>query len=167
MKQLLCQSKEQIEDAQHEIEVLLQLKGRSNIIELIDYGSSNSRQHNNLRQVLLLFPLYSRGTIWHMIEQTGESSPWPIQEQRAIKFLLETCRGLEGLHTVGLAHRDLKPHNIILSDDGVAIIMDLGSVTTARVEVRTRQQALNLEETAASKTSAPYRAPELTQVNSK
>jgi hypothetical protein len=40
--------------------------------------------------------------------------------------------------------------------------MDLGSVTTARVDVKTRQQALNAEEEAAQKTSAPYRCPELT-----
>lgn len=40
--------------------------------------------------------------------------------------------------------------------------MDLGSVTVARLDVTSRQQALIVEEEAASKTSAAYRAPELT-----
>ncbi len=56
----------------------------------------------------------------------------------------------------------MKPHNIILADRDLAVIMDLGSVTQARHEISTRQHALIAEEEAATKTSAPYRAPELT-----
>ena len=50
----------------------------------------------------------------------------------------------------------------MLGDGDEAILMDLGSVTSARIEISTRQQALVVEEEAAQKTSAPYRAPELT-----
>lgn len=42
--------------------------------------------------------------------------------------------------------------------------MDLGSMGSYQ-EIRSRRDALNLEELAAIKCSAPYRAPELTQVN--
>jgi serine/threonine protein kinase len=42
--------------------------------------------------------------------------------------------------------------------------MDLGSVTDARMKVLTRRSALVAEDEAAVKTSAAYRAPELTQV---
>jgi hypothetical protein len=41
--------------------------------------------------------------------------------------------------------------------------MDLGSMGPYR-QVRNRRDALNLEDEAAVKCSAPYRAPELTQV---
>ena len=40
-------------------------------------------------------------------------------------------------------------------------MLDLGSVTAARHDIKTRQQAIAAEEEAASKTSAPYRSPEL------
>ena len=43
--------------------------------------------------------------------------------------------------------------------------MDFGSVTPSTHTISTRQQALACEEEAASKTSAAYRAPELTQCN--
>ena len=40
-----------------------------------------------------------------------------------------------------------------------------GSVTTARHDIKTRQQAIAAEEEASSKTSAPYRSPELTSTS--
>jgi serine/threonine kinase 16 len=45
-----------------------------------------------------------------------------------------------------------------------AVLMDLGSVGPARVQVRGRSQAMRVEDEASCKCSAPYRAPELTQV---
>jgi serine/threonine protein kinase len=61
----------------------------------------------------------------------------------------------------------MKPLNILLSsEDGQerAVLTDLGSVSTARVNITTRQQALTAEDEASCKTSAAYRAPELTSV---
>ena len=46
------------------------------------------------------------------------------------------------------------------------VLMDLGSVSKARVEIRSRKEALAAEDEAATKSSAPFRAPELTQVPS-
>jgi serine/threonine kinase 16 len=42
------------------------------------------------------------------------------------------------------------------------VLMDLGSVALAKVSVKNKREALQLEEEAATKTSAAYRAPELT-----
>lgn len=43
---------------------------------------------------------------------------------------------------VPYAHRDLKPGNVMISDEGIAILMDFGSTVVARVPIETRSQAL-------------------------
>ncbi|KAL1922421.1 uncharacterized protein VTP21DRAFT_9960 [Calcarisporiella thermophila] len=65
---------------------------------------------------------------------------------------------------VPYAHRDVKPGNILIADDGTPILMDFGSVSRARIEVRTRQEALTQQDLAAEHCTMPYRAPELFDV---
>ena len=40
------------------------------------------------------------------------------------------------------AHRDMKPGNVMIADDGSPILMDFGSAIPARIEIGTRSQAL-------------------------
>ena len=40
------------------------------------------------------------------------------------------------------AHRDMKPGNVMIADDGSPILMDFGSAIPARVKVQTRSEAL-------------------------
>lgn len=40
------------------------------------------------------------------------------------------------------AHRDMKPGNVMIADDGSPILMDFGSAIPARIKVETRSQAL-------------------------
>merc|ERR1719341_1196431 len=64
-----------------------------------------------------------------------------------------------------LAHRDIKPHNILLSRDMTPVLMDFGSCTQARVSVRNMREAQYLQDTAAERSSMCYRPPELFQVS--
>ena len=40
------------------------------------------------------------------------------------------------------AHRDMKPGNVMIADDGSPILMDFGSAIPARIKVDTRSDAL-------------------------
>ncbi len=53
-----------------------------------------------------------------------ERSPLPLQEARelAAQFLA----GLEAIHAAGLAHRDVKPENLMLTRAGRVVVMDFG-----------------------------------------
>lgn len=62
------------------------------------------------------------------------------------------------------AYRDLKPANIMISTEGLPVIVDLGSTSKARLSIKNRQQALTLTDFASEHCSLPYRAPELLDV---
>lgn len=66
--------------------------------------------------------------------------------------------------SIPYAHRDIKPGNIMISDDNKPILMDFGSAEKARRQVKTRQQALGEQEKAAKYSTMTYRAPELFEV---
>ncbi|KAI5950328.1 ENV7 [Candida jiufengensis] len=65
---------------------------------------------------------------------------------------------------IPFAHHDLKPANVMISTEGLPVLIDLGSCSKARYNIRTRQQALSLTDFAQEHCTLPYRAPELLDV---
>jgi len=63
--------------------------------------------------------------------------------------------------------RDIKPANILLSDDGSAILMDLGSMDVAVHDIKSAQEGQKLQDDAAERCTMPYRAPELFNVQTR
>jgi len=55
----------------------------------------------------------------------------PLPEGEAISYASRICEALEYLHANGIAHRDLKPQNIMVCTDGTIRLFDFG---IARVE---------------------------------
>lgn len=47
--------------------------------------------------------------------------------EEALRIGADVARGLSALHRIGVVHRDLKPTNVRLCDDGRAKILDLGT----------------------------------------
>ena len=54
-----------------------------------------------------------------------------------------------------------QPANVLLGDHNNAVLMDLGSVTLARLQIKSRREAVALQELCAETVTAPFRAPEL------
>ncbi|MCK4495298.1 MAG: protein kinase, partial [Candidatus Aminicenantes bacterium] len=50
----------------------------------------------------------------------------PLSTARTIAIAEQICNGLVEAHSIGVVHRDLKPNNIMIDDDGNALIMDFG-----------------------------------------
>lgn len=72
--------------------------------------------------------------------------------------------GLELEELIPFAHRDIKPANVMISAEGLPVLVDLGSCSKARLFIKTRQQALTVTDFAQAHCTLPYRAPELLDV---
>ncbi len=54
-----------------------------------------------------------------------------LDEVTALRIVAQVARALAVLHRRGLVHRDVKPGNVIVDDEGHAVLIDLGFATAA------------------------------------
>lgn len=87
-----------------------------NIVQIYDFGVD--------RGVHFFSMEYIHGTsLMGMLREHGKLEP-----AKAAAYALQAARGLKFAHNYGLVHRDIKPDNLLLSDDGIIKIADLGLV---------------------------------------
>jgi serine/threonine protein kinase len=107
-------------------------------------------------------PFYTNGTVQHIIDAGGGYPSCAFSKHNLKEIFLGLVNGLQFMHTIkNLRHNDLKPSNFLLSEENHVVITDFGSVSQCVTPVRTRKEALVLQEEAASKTTPSIRPPEL------
>ncbi|MBC8570910.1 Stk1 family PASTA domain-containing Ser/Thr kinase [Zongyangia hominis] len=60
-----------------------------------------------------------------------------LKWKEAVHFTVQILRALQHAHDKGIVHRDIKPQNIMLLEDGTIKMMDFGIARFARSETRT------------------------------
>jgi serine/threonine-protein kinase len=85
-----------------------------NVCRVFDLG-----EHEGL--TFLTMEYVSGENLRKIIRMTG-----PLAVPAALGIARQVCRGLAEAHKLGVVHRDLKPHNIMIDAEGTAKIMDFG-----------------------------------------
>ena len=85
-----------------------------NIVSVFDVG-----QEYNIYYIVM--ELIQGKTLKEIIVEDG-ALPW----KWSVNIAIQICSALEVAHKNGIIHRDIKPHNIMITEDGIAKVTDFG-----------------------------------------
>ena len=93
--------------------------------------------HNITSEIILVLPYYERGSLQDELEKRCLKENH-LEETVLLRLFHCICSAVRRFHSHDppYAHRDIKPHNILLEKDFTPILMDLGSVAPARITIR-------------------------------
>jgi serine/threonine protein kinase/DNA-binding winged helix-turn-helix (wHTH) protein len=83
----------------------------------------------------------------------------PLPEKKVVALGIQLVEGIAVAHEHGVIHRDLKPGNLRLTDDGRLKILDFG-MAKLRMAVSPEATTASLTETQSISGTLPYMAPE-------
>jgi len=85
-----------------------------NVVNIYDVG-----QDGNLYYMVMEY--VDEHNLKELIQQRA-----PFTNEEAITITQQICDALDGAHNHGIVHRDIKPHNILISHDGRVKVTDFG-----------------------------------------
>ena len=89
-----------------------------NIVHIHDIGEVEGTRFFSME--------YVRGrTLAELVRSQGKLDP-----ETAVGYVLQAARGLKHAHDRGMIHRDVKPDNLLLDEQGLVKVADLGLVKT-------------------------------------
>lgn len=118
-----------------------------NVVGIYDVGESGAR--------LYLAMEYVVGATLRTLATTTE-----VPVARKLRWLVDVARALEVAHRAGLVHRDVKPENVMIREDGVVKVLDFG-IARRTMSATGDQQKLDTVTGGGSIAGTPvYMAPE-------
>lgn len=108
-------------------------------------------QINTKNRIYLLLDLCRGGDLDIFIQENG-----PVEESTAKIFIAELFIAVSFLHAYGIIHRDIRPQNILLQDDGHLMLSDLGIAARSSASL---SSSLKRHTTIIG--AAGYKAPEM------
>lgn len=95
------------------------------VVRVLDYGEQDGQPY-------LVLEFIPSGTLKDRLSAGGgRPEPW----REAVSFLLPIARALEAAHQRGIIHRDVKPGNILIAENGQPMLSDFGIAKTLENDV--------------------------------
>jgi serine/threonine-protein kinase len=129
-----------VERFRREARALAQLN-HPNIVTVIDRGEYEGQQ-------FIVFEHVEGDNLKELIEREGQ-----LPVDQALGLVHQVARGLAFAHEHGVVHRDVKPHNVLIDEDGVAKVTDFSIA-------RSLEPADGLTETGTLLGTSEYISPE-------
>ncbi len=111
-----------------------------NLVTVMDVGEDADRTY-------IVMELLDGGSLHDRIEREG-----PLSPRQASTVIQHVLGALRLAHSRGVIHRDVKPHNVLVDEDGVPKLTDFGIARVKTEDTRTR--------TGAAMGTLAYMAPE-------
>jgi serine/threonine-protein kinase len=121
----LCGDEEAQARFKHEARIAARL-AHPNIVAIFDVGEDDGRPY-------IVMEYVAGKSLSELLQEEG-----PLPPARAVAFVRQACDGLGHAHEAGVVHRDVKPKNMLLRDDGVLKVVDFGIARAAEVPGLTR-----------------------------
>jgi eukaryotic-like serine/threonine-protein kinase len=115
------QDEEYVERFRREARSVAQL-AHPNVVTVIDRGEHEGRQY-------IVFEFVEGENLKQLVEREG-----PLPPRQVIELGLQVARALASAHARGVVHRDVKPQNVLLSEEGVPKVTDFGIARSSDVE---------------------------------
>jgi len=111
-----------------------------NVVSIYDVGQDDDTHY-------IVMEYIEGGTLNDIIKERA-----PLQPEEAVRFASQICDALDHAHLNGIIHRDIKPHNILISKNGRIKVTDFGIARAAT--------SSGLTQTGAVLGSVHYFSPE-------
>lgn len=97
-----------------EARTLVKFKNIEGVVMVFDFFEENNTVYFVMEYVDAL-------SMYDYVEKNG-----PMSEKQALQTIKQVGEALSKVHKGGVIHRDIKPHNILITQEGKAVLIDFG-----------------------------------------